>query len=536
MDAPVKGQSQADDLGLVAHGIGANVLPDLHVMLTGHEAFPYLEQMFLTAASRIIFSFRMFDPETKLLSPAAREVGDSWADLVAHTLGRGVRITGTISDFDPIGAPELHRGSHRSLRLLKEAAEAAGALSLLDVDAHLHPAQAGLPYRLMLTPFARSELRGIARRLEAQGQEKCKQMLADSPALAPLLVRGGDGRLGPRRGRLPPLQPCTHHQKIAVADGRQLYIGGLDLDNRRRDDWHHEKAAGRTWHDVQLGLTGPVAASAESHLLRFRDQVAQGGRPTATPGLLRTLSRKRGGLGALTLGPEPMVREIFDRTVAEVGKAQNLIYLETQYLRDVQFAKAVAQRAADVPDLAMIVVLPAAPEEVAFLRDKGFAVRFGEHLQAKCFKILRRAFGDRLIVVAPAQPRGVAPDGSRAILCGAPIIYVHAKVSVVDGRFAIVSSANLNGRSHRWDTEAGVAIEDPAQVTYLRERLMRHWLPEDAGAEFLDPHSAPQAWHRLAQQNAEKPPAERRGFLLPYPEAVPRRFGRPIPFMPSDMV
>lgn len=534
MHAPMKSQPRADDPGLVAPGSGANALPDLHVMLTGKEAFPYLENMFLTATSRIIFSFRVFDPETKLLSPAAREVGDNWADLVTHTLGRGVRVAGTISDFDPMGAPELHRGSHRSLRLLKEAAEAAGGAALLDVDAHLHPAQAG--FRLMLAPLARHKLRGIAKKLDAQGQEICQNVLADSPALAPLLVRGADGRLAPRRGKLPPLHPCTHHQKIAVADGRQLYVGGLDLDNRRRDDRSHDKAAGRTWHDVQLGLTGPIAASAETHLLSFRDQVAQGGGSSAAPGLLRTLSRKAGGIGALTLGPEPVLSEIFDRTVAEVGKARDLIYVETQYLRDVQFARAAARRARDVPDLGMIVVLPAAPEEVAFLGDTGFAVRFGEHLQAKCFKILRRAFGDRLTVVTPAQPRGVAPDGSRAMLCGAPIIYVHAKVSVVDGTFAIVSSANLNGRSHRWDTEAGVAIEDPAQVIHLRDRLMRHWLPADAGPEFLDPQTAPQSWAHLAQQNAATRPAERRGFLLPYPEGVPRRFGRPVPFMPSDMV
>ncbi len=40
-------------------------------------------------------------------------------------------------------------------------------------------------------------------------------------------------------------------------------------------------------------------------------------------------------------------------------------------------------------------------------------------------------------------------------LGGAPMIYVHAKVSIFDRSAAIVSSANLNGRSLRWDTEAG---------------------------------------------------------------------------------
>ena len=49
-------------------------------------------------------------------------------------------------------------------------------------------------------------------------------------------------------------------------------------------------------------------------------------------------------------------------------------------------------------------------------------------------------------------------------------------VSIFDGAAAIVSSANLNGRSLRWDTEAGVLLTDPDTVASLRQRLMAHWL------------------------------------------------------------
>jgi phospholipase D1/2 len=122
------------------------------------------------------------------------------------------------------------------------------------------------------------------------------------------------------------------------------------------------------------------------------------------------------------------------------------------------------------------------------------------------------------------------------VIHDAPIVYVHAKVSVFDGRAAVVSSANLNGRSHRWDTEAGVALEAPDQAAFLQERLMRHWLPEDAGPELFDPQAAPDAWARLADDNAAQRPDERRGFLLPFPRKAPRRFGRPIPFLPQEMM
>jgi phospholipase D1/2 len=521
--------------GFDAPGDGPHALPDLRVMLTAREAFPFLEHMFLTAQSRVSCGFRVFAPETPLVSDEARAVGESWGDLVAHTVGRGVRVSLVLSDFDPVGAPMMHRTTHRSIRLFQQAAEAAGVARGLEIDGHLHPARAGLPFRLLFAPLAHRYLARIAERLEAQGARIRDARLADSPRLARLLEMRG-GRLRPRRLALPELAPCTHHQKVAVADGERLYVGGLDLDERRLDTLEHDRAAGRTWHDVALAFTGPIAAHAEAHLDAFRHEVAGRSRPPARDGFLRTLSRRRKGLGALRFGPRPVVAELHDRTREAVARAESLVYLESQFLRDVHFARALARRGREAPHLGLIVVLPAAPEDVAFLNDTGIGQRFGEHLQAKSLDILARAFGDRAAFVSPAQRRGVAPDGTRAVLCGAPIVYVHAKVSVVDAHTALVSSANLNGRSHHWDTEAGVALRDPAQVALLRDRLMAHWLPDDAGPDFYDPAHAPIAWRRLAEDNREKPPHARQGFLLPYPRGVPRRFGRPVPFLPQNLM
>jgi phospholipase D1/2 len=429
----------------------------------------------------------------------------------------------------------MHRTTHRSLRQLRAAAEAAGAADTLDAHAHRHPARAGPPFRLLFAPLARHYLAQIAERLDAEGPERRDEKLADSPGLRRLLeVRGRTLRL--RRRAFPTLYPCTHHQKVAVADGERLYLGGLDLDDRRIDDLDHDRAAEDTWHDVQLALTGPIATQAEAHLDAFRAETERQSAPPPRPGMLRTLSGRRRGLGRLRFGPRPLVGEIHDRTRAEIARAERLVYLESQFLRDVHFARALARRARNVPALGLIAVLPAAPEDVAFLHDTGIGQRFGEHLQAKSIDILARAFGDRAAFVSPAQQREVEPDGTRAVIWDAPIVYVHAKVSIMDGRTAIVSSANLNGRSHHWDTEAGVALEDPDQVALLRDRLMAHWLPHDAGDEFYHPEWAPGAWRRLAAENRDRRPADRAGFLLPYPKGVPRRFGRPVPFLPQNLM
>ncbi|MFP4569136.1 phospholipase D family protein [Rhodosalinus sp.] len=512
-------------------------LPDLQVMLTAEEAFPYLEDMFLTARDRIAAGFRIMDPTTQLQSEAARRVGDRWADLVADTLARGVRVRIVLSDFDPVGAAQMHHTTHKSLRLYREAAERAGAAERLETVAALHPAEVGPLYRRLFTPMARQQLARLIDRLNRETPEDRSEWMKDAPGLARLLGTDEQGRILRSPERVQFLWPCTHHQKIAVADGRRLYVGGLDLDDRRADGIGHRKAPSRSWHDVQLGCTGPLAAAAEAHLDRFLDVVEGRRDPGPRQALLRTLSRRRSGLSRrLRLGPKPLVHEIYDRTVAEIARAEAFIYLESQFLRDLRIARALARRAREVKKLSLVVVLPAAPEDAAFLGDTSLGVRFGEHLQSRCVEKIAGAFGDRVAFVSPAQPRPVSSDGTRAVIHGAPIVYVHSKVSIFDERAAVVSSANLNGRSHRWDTEAGIALDAPEQVKLLRDRLMLHWLPEDADGRFFDPATAPRAWAGLAEANAAAPPIDRQGFVLPFPRKAPRRFGRPVPVLTQDLM
>ena len=183
----------------------------------------------------------------------------------------------------------------------------------------------------------------------------------------------------------------------------------------------------------------------------------------------------------------------------------------------------------------MILILPAAPDDVAFEGATGLDARLGEFLQAKCLRILRRGFGRRVFIGGAAQPRRTRATG-RAQLRGAPLIYIHAKVSIFDDALAIVSSANLNGRSLRWDTEAGVVLTDPGTIRDLRHRLMAHWLPKGAGVDFFDPRRAVQAWWALAARNAKLAPEKRRGFLLPYDVRLAEGFGRAFPLVPDEMV
>lgn len=492
--------------------------------------------MVLGARERVRCAFRIFDPFTKLRSTAAQAVGEDWYDLLLHKLSQGVRIEIWVTDFDPVARPQMHRGTWRSLRALWALGEASGTPERLDARALMHPARTGVLPSLLFWPRVRKRIGAEIARLNELSETDRAEELRVMPGLAEPL-RERNGKLAVRAWPPVSLVPASHHQKIAVIDDDWVYVGGLDLDERRWDTPRHERKAKETWHDVQTLLTGPAVAEAHAHMDSYMD-ITRGspgqGRLGAT--LLRTLSARRDGIGGLvSLAPHSVVDELRQAHLNGIRSARKFIYIETQFLRDQAIAKALVRAAETHPDLRVVIVLPAAPEDVAFEKARGADARFGEFLQARAVSKIAKALGDRLLIGAPAQHRRDNARG-RDHLQGSPIIYVHAKVAVFDDHSAIISSANLNGRSLRWDTEAGVLLEDAETVRTLLRRCLDHW----SGGGALDPHEAPeravQELRSLVRRDATLPAEERTGLLLPYSVEPARRFGRNMPGIPEEMV
>ncbi|WP_138469391.1 phospholipase D-like domain-containing protein [Poseidonocella sp. HB161398] len=521
--------------GTVLAGMAAAETRLRRICLTAAEAYPALEEEFLSARQEIHASFRVFDPSTRLRGEAGRAVGGCWADLLAHVLGKGVHVTLVLSDFDAIARPELHRMAHghaRALEAVRDALpEGAGRLTLRLAP---HPARMGALPRLLLLPVIRKHLRETAEAIGAMAPEDRRQALEDSPGLAGYLEERG-GKLRVKRLILPEVLPATHHQKIAVFDRARLYIGGLDLDERRWDTPEHRRAAAETWHDVQVLMEGPVAREAQAHLDRFLGETEGRQRPGPGRELLRTLSRAR-RVALPFFGPRPVLGEIAAAHRDAIARAEEFIFLETQFLRDLPLARALAKRGREAPGLGLVAMLPAAPEDVAFQSDYGIGMRHAEALQIRCLETLAEAFGRRFYAVCPAQPRPAASEGERDTVKGAPQIYVHAKVSIFDGRQAIVSSANLNGRSLRWDTEAGVMLKRPEDAAELRDRCMRHWLGAGYDADPAPFRQSADAWRGRARANAARDPASREGYVMPYPWARAEDFATEVPGFPAEAV
>ncbi|MEM6742131.1 MAG: phospholipase D-like domain-containing protein [Pseudomonadota bacterium] len=490
------------------------------------------------------FWFRIFDPESRLRGEEARAAGlRLWTDLIARKLDDGVDVSIAVADFDPVGAPSLHAGAWRTARALASLQSAprgpgAGRLDVLVAD---HAARAGLLWRLLAWPRA---LSSAAAARQAFNRREPAQALVEFPGLARWLALRDD-RLVWRGVALPELKPATHHQKLAVFDGETAILGGIDVDDRRWDTPRHDRPAEETWRDLSVQVRGPAAVAAGRALAALwndecarlassarpldpptRSETPNGSPPKSAPDpamrfrVTLSGSRRAGWRG---FGVAPLRQELEEDHLALIGEAERLIFLETQFLRSRAIVDALVARADARSDLGLVAILPGAPDAVAFEGRRGLPERLGEALQAEAADRLHAAFGPRVALLSPVQRKPAPPEAGRAALAEAEIIYVHTKALIVDDRAAIVSSANLNGRSLRWDTEAGLTIRDADFSAKLRRRLSRPLAPApvaDASTE-----RAAAAWRELAEADAGRQPENRLGRVAPYAAAPARRLG-----------
>ncbi|WP_299695051.1 phospholipase D-like domain-containing protein [uncultured Tateyamaria sp.] len=490
--------------------------PDFEVFVAADGAFAAFEEAVLDAQTSITGGFRIFDMSTPLLSDTARAVGETWFDLLVHVLRRGVRMDLAVSDFDPVYATELHQQAWATVKQGAALVETAGVpATQVRVRALLHPATPGMAPWLAFLPAS-------LRKKRARHAALSRDALAEAPGLS---------------RNLPDLHPVTHHQKLAVIDDDTLYIGGLDLNERRFDTPDHDRPAAQTWSDVQVIVRNdPAVAEAKAHIETFDDVVRGNTPPPPVQRLRRTLSADR-RFKLPFLSPRTLVSEIETLHRDAFTQARHLIYIETQFMRSQPMAEALAEAAQARPDLTLILILPALPEPAAFDADDdiGFETRYGMGLERDALRTLRDGFGDRATIASPVQPVLAARE-TRATLAGSPIIYVHNKVLVQDADRAFVGSANMNGRSLHWDTEAGLLVDSPARVGTLRSALFHHWWRADIARDWTDPAQMQPLWQAEIWRNDVRNPDTRRGFLVSHDARLHEAKGQSLPLATDDMV
>ena len=252
---------------------------------------------------------------------------------------------------------------------------------------------------------------------------------------------------------------ASHHQKIVVIDDCLAFCGGIDMTAGRWDTRAHADDEPRRldpdgkpvkpWHDATTALTGPVAR-ALGDLCRLRWQRAGGGEmpvPDATsdcwPGDLDVgfsdcevaISRTMPAMP----DSEP-VHEIEALYLDLIARAERWIYAESQYFASHKIARAIADRLAEADGPEVVIVNPVTAE--GWLEPLAM-----DSARARLVQALRHHDRhDRLRLYHPLT-RGGQP------------IYVHAKVTIVDGQILRVGSSNFNNRSMRLDSECDVTID-----------------------------------------------------------------------------
>jgi phosphatidylserine/phosphatidylglycerophosphate/cardiolipin synthase-like enzyme len=309
----------------------------------------------------------------------------------------------------------------------------------------------------------------------------------------------------------------SHHQKLVVLRHQRspeldvAFIGGIDLCHSRRDGAGHDGdpqpqrmaavyGARPPWHDVQLEVRGPAVGDAEAVFReRWDDPHLLTRNPLRVMGQLIHREQRRPrplppqGVDPPSLGPTaiqllrtyPVRRPRYpfarngERSIARaygkvLDRARHFIYVEDQYLWSHDVAEVFAAALQRSPQLRMVGVIPAHPDQDGRASGPPNLVGREPVLQA-----LREAGGDRVGLYSPEN------------LAGTPV-YVHAKVCVVDDEWACVGSDNANRRSWTHDSELSAAFVDVSGTARrLRHQLTREHLGDSITEPELDD---PVAW------------------------------------------
>jgi phosphatidylserine/phosphatidylglycerophosphate/cardiolipin synthase-like enzyme len=319
------------------------------------------------------------------------------------------------------------------------------------------------------------------------------------------------------------------HQKFSVVDGTTAFIGGVDLTvsadgdfNRWDTPAHRFESADRAtdlgpsphpWHDVHLRVTGPPAADVEYTFLQRWEEAARPWWKRVSPPLKHLIdfalsSQRVSGqeaareeeAGELPPGAGPPVsgasaRVQVIRTIPAltyrfapagiygiaqaytlaIQRAQRFIYLESQYFWLERWLsldlgllgwpshqlRALLEELAAAAErgVSVALVLPDHPNSGRSVTDSTITW-FRTHAPSAAAQGRLHFF---TLATAEVRPRD-------RVMRYRPI-YVHAKVGVVDDRWATVGSANLNSRSMSHDAELNLAVLDEAFARGLRLSL-----------------------------------------------------------------
>ena len=279
---------------------------------------------------------------------------------------------------------------------------------------------------------------------------------------------------------------ASHHQKITVVDDKLAFCGGIDMTATRWDTREHldddprrkRPTTGRSygpWHDATMAVDG-AAARALGELARERWLVAGGGTiapPDAQgdpwPPELKPAFRNVDLAIARTRGPykevEPL-REVEALYVDMIKRARRFLYAENQFFASRVVGEAIAERLMEPDGPEFVIVNPKIVD--GCMEDE----------------VMRPARSELVSMLARADRHGRFRVYT-PVTEGGEDIYVHSKITIVDGVILRVGSANLNNRSMGLDSECDLLLDSRLEANDGSDEQIASTLA-DLLAEHLD--------------------------------------------------
>jgi len=255
----------------------------------------------------------------------------------------------------------------------------------------------------------------------------------------------------------------SHHEKTVVIDDRVAFVGGIDLTLHGGDPLDSPKHPSHGhigWHDAAIRIEGPAVADVAEHFrLRWRGPgeerlpapEAQEAKGDTELQVVRTIPERV--FNSLPDGDF----SVFESYVRALRSAQELVYLENQFLWSPEIVAILVDKLQNPPsdDFRIVALLPARPND-------GADVSRG----AVSALIDADDGNERFLACTVYARTGPLRD----------LVYVHAKIAIIDDRWFTIGSANLNERSMFNDSEVNVVSLDVQLARTTRSRLWEEHL------------------------------------------------------------
>ena len=216
------------------------------------------------------------------------------------------------------------------------------------------------------------------------------------------------------------------HRKTVVCDNRQAMIGGTCYHDRMTD-----------WRETMVQVTGSVA-SAAALVFEAAWRRAKYHEPAGEPAHTPPPEGSEDWAYLISTPYPPAKREFYDTLLAQIAQAKHDVVLTTPYFGpDVRFWRVI--KAALKRGVRVRLILPAKSDHRSV---DIFSHTFGRALARR---------GGEVYAYQPGM--------------------IHAKLALIDGGWASVSSSNLDLLSFRLNLESGLVTRSPALCDALAAQL-----------------------------------------------------------------